>query len=1043
MRREPKPNRSIVRRAVTALAVLALGLTILPPAWAAEPEATASINADDREILAGGQADVRVTVEYPLDSVDPGNLDPITHVRIAPPLVSQGLFTPVDGQASGWDVDAGGSRIAFDANSPDDGIEPNSSQEFTATVDVGRFDRDLHRDWAVTTSTDGVNFKGATPASDGALRTSVRVLSLQSVAVTTPAEVAANDRATAGQDNIQAACTVENLASVDLSVDADLAGGIAETIVDAPDATITAGTSHTFVFDVTMGGPGSGTLDCTAVSGSDAVAIDGATGDTETSTNTITVESAPDVAYVADSLTPTTVVPGTSVAFEVEVDKTGSAAVDLNLQGTTFIFGPNNDFVAQLLQPNQLGTGGGTVVLQFEEETIPTLADGSYNPVVMVRGTDHNGFDVDIRVSVSDPVHLDTTIPSVSPVLTPEPPSQVSGEEDAATDHDPGAAPPLTDNEAKIVFSGDVEDKGGPCDGEDCSVVSAAVRQFDENQDAIAGEDIDVTADVSIDGNGQLQGEFQGTYHADARWLRLAVEVSDDAGNTTGEVLSAFVPVDNQPPELASAQTGGPNGLDRSKLRVQFNEGVTTVLTSPTDWLVDGGLHLVLDVSFGGDLEGPLGGEGESVVLTVVPEIGEDADLEIEYCPVVCPVSFEDRVALPMLPQTIAVDDGILPDPPTIEQVSNGGNSSPLGPQDGKLYTNESTPTFHFGEVDAGHEAEAWWDVNADGVVDPADDTHLCTTSGSSCTSTVSFGNDMEIQVLPRAIDGAGNTRSGDPETLVLDFTAPEIDWVGREDPETCEGARATFTERLARGRNHPDDWQLYADIDGFEEQLAVSVVDESDTPSRTICIEDHRYVEGDTPLTRLVHEHLGSSSRYEDRAGNFLADFDEGMTSQAPQGDWVGNFGADGHVLGAWNGSSDLVGGLPSGTTVTLEQGTRAVWDSETTEVRALEAPDESFRRLATYTSFRSDLRVRIEFGAAYEGAVHLYAVDRFTTSSRLQAFSVDDGTAVRTIEVTEGFGNGVWGHFAVSAEAGAAIVVGADRRGSDKTRLAGIFLG
>ena len=65
------------------------------------------------------------------------------------------------------------------------------------------------------------------------------------------------------------------------------------------------------------------------------------------------------------------------------------------------------------------------------------------------------------------------------------------------------------------------------------------------------------------------------------------------------------------------------------------------------------------------------------------------------------------------------------------------------------------------------------------------------------------------------------------------------------------------------------------------------------------------------------------------------------------PQGNWVGNYGANGFAIGGWNSTSDLVA-LPNATLV-LDQGTRFRWAPSTTDVRALESPTESERRPST----------------------------------------------------------------------------------------------
>src|SRR6185312_15811924 len=108
-------------------------------------------------------------------------------------------------------------------------------------------------------------------------------------------------------------------------------------------------------------------------------------------------------------------------------------------------------------------------------------------------------------------------------------------------------------------------------------------------------------------------------------------------------------------------------------------------------------------------------------------------------------------------------------------------------------------------------------------------------------------------------------------------------------------------------------------------------------------------------------------------------------------QGDWVGNYGANGYVLGGWQGTSGDLSGLPSGISYTLLQGARVGgWPSPTADVRALESPTESERRARTWYD-ASQIRVRLNFATAYSGTLHLYAVD-WDSTTRRETITVDE---------------------------------------------------
>ena len=116
--------------------------------------------------------------------------------------------------------------------------------------------------------------------------------------------------------------------------------------------------------------------------------------------------------------------------------------------------------------------------------------------------------------------------------------------------------------------------------------------------------------------------------------------------------------------------------------------------------------------------------------------------------------------------------------------------------------------------------------------------------------------------------------------------------------------------------------------------------------------------------------------------------------TSQAPQGTWTASYGAGGYALGAWNGSSDLVA-LPTGAKLVVEQAGRTRWSSSTTNVRALQGPGGAGRRAAAWTH-AGELRLRIDFAAAWSGDLHLYALD-WDNRGRRQTVTVDDGSGPR----------------------------------------------
>jgi len=160
-----------------------------------------------------------------------------------------------------------------------------------------------------------------------------------------------------------------------------------------------------------------------------------------------------------------------------------------------------------------------------------------------------------------------------------------------------------------------------------------------------------------------------------------------------------------------------------------------------------------------------------------------------------------------------------------------------------------------------------------------------------------------------------------------------------------------------------------------------------------------------------------------------------------APQGGWLGTYGADGYVLGGWNGSSDVVS-LPQGRRVSVEQGKRWVWQTNTSDGRALRSPDGSGRRAATlYDETR--ISVRLNFDAAYSGQLHLYALDFGTPTARRERITVDDGSGATTVALDSDFTQGAWVTVPINVAAGGAVRVTVDRTAGVNAVLSGIFLG
>src|SRR6266446_4313296 len=127
---------------------------------------------------------------------------------------------------------------------------------------------------------------------------------------------------------------------------------------------------------------------------------------------------------------------------------------------------------------------------------------------------------------------------------------------------------------------------------------------------------------------------------------------------------------------------------------------------------------------------------------------------------------------------------------------------------------------------------------------------------------------------------------------------------------------------------------------------------------------------------------------------------------TQAPQGNWVGGYGANGYALLGWNGSTDLVS-MP-GVTLTLDNGQRFEWSGSTTALQALQSPDATTRHASSWYD-ASQVRLHLTFSSAFSGTVHLYAVD-WDTTDRRETITVNDGSGSQAANITTDFSGGAW---------------------------------
>jgi hypothetical protein len=159
----------------------------------------------------------------------------------------------------------------------------------------------------------------------------------------------------------------------------------------------------------------------------------------------------------------------------------------------------------------------------------------------------------------------------------------------------------------------------------------------------------------------------------------------------------------------------------------------------------------------------------------------------------------------------------------------------------------------------------------------------------------------------------------------------------------------------------------------------------------------------------------------------------------QAPQGNWIDNYGSAGYLLADWDGTQDI-SNMPD-VTASLVQGSRYEWAGNTSGVQALEGPDGLSRDAACYFS-SSQIEVQLSFASAYSGDLHLYAVD-WDKQSRREAIVVNDGSGPREVELNSDFSQGAWVSFPINVSAGGTVTILVNKVSGVNAVLSGIFLG
>jgi hypothetical protein len=156
-------------------------------------------------------------------------------------------------------------------------------------------------------------------------------------------------------------------------------------------------------------------------------------------------------------------------------------------------------------------------------------------------------------------------------------------------------------------------------------------------------------------------------------------------------------------------------------------------------------------------------------------------------------------------------------------------------------------------------------------------------------------------------------------------------------------------------------------------------------------------------------------------------------LPTSAPQGSWVGTYGAQGYDLAAWDGGSDVVS--LTGVSVSVIKGSSYVWATGTSDVRALQNAAGTSRNAATYYD-PDQIDLQLNFSSAYSGNIELYAVD-WDSLGRTETITV--GSQSQGIS---DFSNGAWLTFPINQAAGSTLTISVLNTGPVNAVLSGLFL-
>lgn len=829
--------------AVAAAAATALAVAPAAPAFAAPP---ATANLSGATAVVPGPTTFTITVT---NNAMPVIGETINAIRVNFPVNEAGIsLGNGPGSATGFTATAtnlGSTQfITYRGGS----VPGGSSVTLTVPASVAApLARDLTGSFRVQVSSD--NFQTASTAT-GALAATVQVLQIVSGSVKPVAPTngdntqGVTDRTGTSGQAITYNSTVRNYARSALTVTAGLTSAT-DTVTPAT-ITVPAGGTQTASIPVTLGAAGGRTLTATATApGASAPAT----------TDSFTVQAPALLSFSSLDGQRAKSGAGSARDFVVSVSKTGAQAV--SAATSTLSFGTNS---CGVVGTPTFPAGNAAQSLTYRCSSI-SGSDGPLDATVSYNLTDDNLASYgNTGISVGKII-----IDNVAPVLT----AAVSLPQDADK------------TQQTAVKNGDTVTVTG-------TVTKAAYLANGGNVRVSLTPDAGtaLTKDVTPTGSGDTRNftaTFSGTaWDAAASRFVASASATDTAGNTGGGSAPGSTLIDNVLPALLSPGTV----VNPTTIEVTFADATGIKGgCEPNLWQVDSKPGQVSSVAAG---DGKPCDQTASTVrrLTLSSPLGVDATPTVTYNKVPAqlrgqpgaPMPAKDGAGNDALSKTIDTVTNLVPAAPQIValQRHDGTSAGPwesayLDTTENRYYTNNGGAdalNLTVGGVKQGYVVQV---LRAGQVVAQRSFTAAPPIGASSYNGDILVPlrtTDGVDDFGVRLVSTQGNPGQTTPFSVVLDTVTPVLANASINGSTVTQ----TFSEKIVTGTDYADSWFVSELVQG-----------ESGPVKRTVNVDSVTAVNATTRTMQVslvdptkfagTDYYLQTGTRYEDRAGNTLAD--------------------------------------------------------------------------------------------------------------------------------------------------------------------------